>query len=63
MIIHRRVYLLGSLYLIAFGGFLAGLAFFQYFPRGVALTGGGLLVLAALSFTAAVISLTRALKS
>lgn len=32
MIIRRRVYLMGSLYLIAAGGFLAGLAFFQFLP-------------------------------
>jgi hypothetical protein len=62
MIIHRRVYLMGSLYLIALGGFLAGLAFFQYFPQGSAPAGSGLLALAGLSFVGAIISLTRALK-
>jgi hypothetical protein len=60
MIIHRRVYLMGSLYLIAFGGFLAGLACFQLLPAGVTLGGGGLLALAALAFAGAAIGLSRA---
>jgi len=62
MIIRRRVYLMGSLYLIAFGGFLAGLAFFQFLPAGVGLMTGGLLILSALAFAGAAIGLSRAFK-
>ena len=62
MIIARRVYFLASLYLIAFGGFLAGLACFQFLPAGVTLAAGGLLALSALAFAGAAIGLTRAFR-
>lgn len=62
MIIRRRVYLMGSLYLIAAGGFLAGLAFFQFLPEGVVLMTSGLLALSAVAFTGAAIGLSRALR-
>jgi hypothetical protein len=62
MIIHRRLYLMASLYLIAFGGFLAGLALFQFLPAGVGPATGGLLALSALAFTGAAIGLSRAFR-
>ncbi len=63
MIIRRRVYLMGSLYLIAAGGFLAGLAFFQFLPVGVGPMTGGLLTLSALAFAGAAIGLSRAFRN
>lgn len=62
MIIRRRVYLMGSLYLIALGGFLAGLAFFQAPPADAALVIGGLLALSVLAFAGAAIGLSRSFR-
>jgi hypothetical protein len=62
MVIRRRVYLMASLYLIALGGFLAGLAVFQELPKGVALTGGALLALSVMAFAGALVGLWRAFK-
>ena len=60
MIVRQRVYLMVSLYLIAFGGLLAGLAFFQVLPTGMGLAAGGLLALSTVAFTGAAIGLSRA---
>jgi VIT1/CCC1 family predicted Fe2+/Mn2+ transporter len=62
MIIRRRVYLMASLYLIALGGFLAGLAFFQFLPAGVGLMTSSLLALSTLAFAGAIIGLSRAFR-
>jgi hypothetical protein len=60
IIVRQRVYLMASLYLIAFGGLLAGLAFFQVLPTGMGLAVGGLLALSTVAFTGAAIGLSRA---
>lgn len=63
MVIQRRIYLMVSLYLIAFGGFLAGLAVFQFLPAGVSVAASGLLVVSAAAFIGAAIGLRRAFRS
>ena len=63
MIIRQRVYLMGSLYLIALGGFLAGLAVFQLLPKGVGLAASGLLILSIGAFAGAAIGLARAFRN
>jgi hypothetical protein len=60
MIVRGRVYLLGSLCLIALAGFLAGLAFFLLLPKGAAIATTGLLILSAFLFAGAVAGLARA---
>lgn len=62
MIIRQRVYLMASLYLIAFGSLLAGLALFQVLPTGVSLMTGGLLALSGLAFAGAAIGVSRAFR-
>ena len=62
MVIRQRLYLMASLYLIALGGFLAGLAFFQFLPTGVGPAVAGLLAVSALAFAGAAIGLSRAFR-